>query len=482
MKLSDISIKRPVFATVLSLLLVAFGILSFRQLPLREYPDIDSPIVSVSTTYPGASADIIESKITRVIEDEIAGIEGIRAISSTSNDGRSTINIEFVLERDIDIAANDVRDRVSRVVRRLPDEADPPVVSKTEVDSYPIIWFNLVSDGRLSRMDLTDYAQRYLVDQFSSVEGVAQVRLNGEHERAMRIWLDRDKLAARGLTVADIEEALRRENIELPAGKLESDTRELNVRVARTYLTPEDFAALVLKRGADGYLVRLGEVAKVEIAPVEHRREFRSNGRPMIGLGIIKQSKANTLEMARRVHEKADQVRRSLPAGIQLINSSDDSVFIEESIREVYRTLAIAMALVIAVIYVFLGSFRAMLVPAATVPVSIIASFIALAAFGYSVNLVTLLALVLAIGLVVDDSIVVLENIYRRMESGEPPLVAAFRGTRQVAMPVLATTLVLIAVFTPVAFLSGNVGRVFTELSVAMSGAVLISMLVALSL
>ncbi|RMF08666.1 MAG: efflux RND transporter permease subunit [Alphaproteobacteria bacterium] len=481
MILSDISVKRPVLATVISLLLLAFGVLSFDSLPLREYPDIDSPVVSITTTYPGASADIVESKITQVIEDQVAGIEGIRAIESSSKDGRSTINIEFSVNRDVDIAANDVRDRVSRVLNNLPDEADPPEVSKAEADGSPMMWFILTSPD-MNGLELTDYAERYLVDQLSVVDGVARIFVGGGRRYAMRVWLDPVKLAARGLTVADVEAALRAENVELPAGRLESDEREFSLRIARQYRTAEDFKALVLKRGDDGYLVRLGEVAEVELGAEEDKNEFRGNGEPMVGLGIVKQSRANTLEVARQVKAKVERIRQSLPEGMTLLDGSDDSVFIEAAISEVYRTLAIAIALVILVIYLFLGSVRAMLIPAVTVPVSLVGSFIVLAAFGYSVNLITLLALVLAIGLVVDDSIVVLENIHRRVEKGEPPLLAAFKGARQVAMPVVATTLVLVAVFVPLAFISGNVGRVFTELAAAMGGAVVISSIVALSL
>ncbi|RIK94885.1 MAG: multidrug transporter AcrB [Proteobacteria bacterium] len=481
MILSDISIKRPVFATVMSLLLIAFGALSFTLLPLREYPDIDTPVVSITTVYRGASSDIVETKVTKIIEDEVSGIEGVRAIQSSSQDGRSTVNIEFTVNRDIDVAANDVRDRVSRILDELPQEADPPTVAKAESDGSPIFWVNIMSETR-DGMALTDYAERYLVDQFTVIDGVAQIWIGGERRYAMRIWIDRKKLAARGLTVADIENALREENVELPAGRLESTNRELSLRVARSYKSPQDFANLVLTRGADGYLVRLGEVAKVELGAEEDRNEFRGNGRYMIGLGIIKQSKANLLDVARATHAKMDEIKPSLPSDISMVVGADDSVFVEAAIFEVYKTLIIALILVIIVIYLFLGSVRAVLIPAVTVPVSLMASFMVLAMFGYSVNLVTLLALVLAIGLVVDDSIVVLENIHRRVEEGEPPLIASYHGARQVTVAVVATTLVLIAVFVPILFLGGNVGRIFKELAVTLGGAVAFSAFAALSL
>ncbi len=481
MVLSDISVKRPVFAAVISLLLIAFGVLSFVTLPLREYPDIETPIVSVETRYPGASADIIESRITQPIEDEIAGIEGIRSVESNSRNGRSSIDIEFKLERDIDIAANDVRDKVSRVIRRLPDEADPPIVSKAQGDSGVMLWMNLTSDS-MNGMELTDYADRYLSDSLSAVDGVARIMIGGSRRYAMRIWLDRVKMAARDITTDDIENALRTENIELPAGRIESTERELTVRVARNYQTAQDFSDLVVKRGEDGYLVRLRDIADVEIGPEDDRNEFRGNSIPMVGLGVIKQSKANTLEVSRGIRARVTELRKNLPEGMSIIYNRDDSVFIEAAITEVYRTFAIAMVLVIIVIYLFLGSVRAMLIPAVTVPISITASFIVLSAFGFSVNLLTLLAMVLSIGLVVDDAIVVLENIYRRIESGEKPLLAAYNGARQVGMAVVATTLVLMAVFVPVVFLEGNIGRVFKELAVAMGSAVLFSSIVALSL
>ncbi|MCC6598766.1 MAG: efflux RND transporter permease subunit [Alphaproteobacteria bacterium] len=480
MILSDISVKRPVFASVMSLLLIAFGAVSFLQLPLREYPDIDPPVVSVDTSYQGASANVVETRITEVIEDRISGVEGIKFISSTSSDGRSRINIEFDVDRDIEAAANDVRDRVSGIVDNLPEEADPPDIQKADSSDDVILWLNLTSD-RLDMLELTDYAKRYLQDRFSVLPGVARVRVGGGLEYSMRVWLDRSKMAARGLTVGDVENALRSENVELPAGSIESVNTQFTARIQRGYQNPDDFAKLVIARG-DNYLVRLGDIARIEKAAIEKRTFFRGNNVPMVGLGIIKQSKGNTIEVAQAAIDLAARLSPNLPPGMALINSYDTSVFIRGAIAEVYKTLLIAMILVVGVIYLFLGSVRAMLIPAVTVPVSLIATFIVLNVFGFSINLLTLLALVLAIGLVVDDAIVVLENIYRRIEEGEPPLSAAFYGTRQVSFAVIATTLVLIAVFAPITFLEGDLGRLFTEFAITMVAAVSFSTFVAVTL
>ena len=481
MMLSDLSVRRPVFAAVLSLLLIAFGLLSFDRLPLREYPDINPPIVSVETRYPGASAQVVETKITQLVEDAIAGIEGIRTISSASRDGSSQVTVEFDVQRDIDAAANDVRDRVARTVDRLPEEADPPEIAKADANTQQIMWLSLSSD-RLSQLELSDFARRFVQDRLAMVSGVASVRIGGEREYAMRVWLDRQALAARGLTVLDVEAALRRENVELPAGRVESFEREFTVRVERSYGTAEDFAALVLRQGSDGYLVRLGDVARVEVGPANDRSELRANGIPTVGLGVSAQAKANVLDTARSVKAELARMSTGLPEGMEIVAGFDASIYIEQAILEVYKTLMVATGLVVLVIYLFLGSFRAMLVPAITVPVSLTAAFIVLWTMGFSVNLLTLLALVLSIGLVVDDAIVVLENVYRRVEAGEPPLLAAYRGARQVGFAVIATTLVLVAVFVPIAFMEGNLGRLFSEFSLAIAGAVCFSSLVALTL
>ena len=481
MKLSDISVTRPVFAAVISLLLVAFGLVAFDRLPLREYPDIDPPIVSITTDYRGAAAAVIETRITEPVEERIAGIEGISYIESSSEDGRSRITIEFNPGRDVDAAANDIRDRVSGIVDDLPDEADPPDIRKEDSSDDVIMWLNLSSD-RMSVLELTDYAERHLVDRLSTLDGVARVRLSGERSYAMRIWLDRNALAARQITVGDVEQALIAENVELPAGNIESVQRQFTARVERSFRTPADFRQLVLAQGGDGYLVRLGDVARVERAAAEDRTMYRGNTVPMIGLGIIKQSTANTVTVTDAVKAEADRLIPSLPEGLLLSRSYDTSVFIKAAIAEVYKTLGIAICLVVLTIFVFLGSARATLIPAVTVPVSVIATFLVLFVLGFSINLLTLLALVLAIGLVVDDAIVVLENIYRRMEEGETPLVAAFNGSRQVGFAVIATTIVVMAVFLPLAFVQGSVGRLFSEFAITMSAAVGFSSLAALSL
>lgn len=482
MILSDISVKRPVFASVLSILLVAFGLVSFERLSLREYPDIDPPIVTVEVGYPGAPANIVETRITEIVEERITGVEGIEFIESSSRDGESLVTIQFSINRDIDAAANDVRDRISGIADNLPEEADPPEVQKIDSNDDVIIWRNLTSD-RLSVPELTDYAERFLVDQYSTLEGVARVRIGGSLSYAMRIWLDRQEMAARGLSVSDVEQALRSENIELPAGSLESEERLFRARVDRNFKQPEDFASLVVAEGEDGYLIRLGDIAKVELGVIEKRTMFRGNEVPMVGIGTIRQSTANTIDVANEVIQLTERLNKNLPEGMYIEESYNAAVFIESSIREVYFTLFFAISCVIFVIYLFLGSLRAMMIPAITVPISLIATFIVMYAFGFSVNLLTLLALVLAIGLVVDDAIVMLENIVRRIHQyGETPLIAAYRGAKEVGFAVIATTLVLIAVFVPITFLEGDIGRLFTEFAITIAAAVCFSSLVALTL
>ncbi|WP_027962738.1 efflux RND transporter permease subunit [Halomonas halodenitrificans] len=482
MRLSDISVQRPVLATVLAALIVAFGLLALQRLPLQEYPSIDPPIVSVDTRYPGASASVVETRITQVLEDRIAGVSGIQVISSSSRDGRSSINIEFGLDQDIDSAANDIRDRISDAAGNLPDEADPPEVQKADSSSQVVIWLSLSGEG-YTMAELTDYANRYLVDRFSIQPGVSRVIIGGGREYAMRVWLDADAMAARGLTAGDVEDALRADNAELPGGSIESSERQFIVRLPRGFATAEDFRRLVLDKADDGYLVRLGDVARVEVGAVEERTIFRGNGTPMVGLGMVKQSTANVLEISREVQDEMARQQPGLPDGMTLRLNFDSSVFVQGAISQVVQTLFIAMGLVVVAIFLFLGNLRTTLIPAVTVPIALIGAFGALAAMGFTINLLTLLALVLAIGLIVDDAIVVLENIHRRMhDHGETPLVAALRGTRQIAFAVIATTLVLIAVFVPLSFLQGDIGRLFSEFALTLAAAVAISSLLALTL
>ncbi|MGO1718353.1 MAG: efflux RND transporter permease subunit, partial [Halomonas sp.] len=489
MRLSDISVQRPVLAMVIAALIIAFGLLALNRLPLQEYPTIDPPVVTIDTRYPGASANVVETRITQVLEDRIAGVEGIELITSQSEDGRSRIEIEFGIDMDINAAANDIRDRISGALRNLPDDADNPEVTKADSSEEIVVWLSL-SGADYSITELTDYANRFLVDSLSVQPGVARVRVGGGSDYAMRVWLDRNALAARNLTVSDIEDALRAENVELPAGSIESADRQFIVRLPRSFASAEDFQRLALNspRNAStnqesGYLVRLGDVARVEVGAVEDRSVFRSNGVPMVGLGMIMQSTANVIELSEAVQVELERLQGTLPEGMSLSLNYDASLFVSGAIEQVVMTLFIAMGLVVVVIFMFLGNLRTTLVPAVTVPIAVIGAFTALAAMNFSINLLTLLALVLAIGLIVDDAIVVLENINRRMHDyGETPLVAAFRGTRQIAFAVIATTLVLVAVFVPLSMLQGDIGRLFSEFALTMAAAVAVSTLLALTL
>jgi multidrug efflux pump len=481
MIISDYSVRRPVFASVISMLLIILGLASMMQLPVRQYPDVDAPVVSIETRYRGASAEVIETKVTQVIEDRIAGIEGIEKLTSNSRDERSDIRVEFSLDRDVEAAANDIRDRVSRVVNQLPQEADPPEIAKVDSRNRPVMYLNLTSD-RMSGLEITDYADRYLVDRFSTVPGVARVRISGARRYAMRIWLSREALAARGLAVSDIEGALRSENIELPAGRIESETREFTLRTDTGFNTESDFENLVIGRGAEGQVVRLGEVADVRIGAENDRNVARANGVEAVSLGMEQLSKANSVMVSRAIRKEMEVVAPELPEGMKLQVNYDRAEFIEASMNEVYKALAVSLSLVLIIIYIFLGSMIATLIPAVVVPVSVVATFIVMSAMGYTINVLTLLGLVLAIGLVVDDAIVVLENVYRRIEAGQKPLLAAIDGTREIGFAVIATTLVLVAVFVPLSFIEGDIGRLFREFGITLAAAVLFSSLVALTL
>ncbi|HLF11332.1 MAG TPA: efflux RND transporter permease subunit [Gammaproteobacteria bacterium] len=481
MRIAELSVRRPVFAAVISLLLVIFGLVSLQRLSVREYPDIDRPVISITTNYRGASAPVIETKITQVIEDSIAGIEGILKIESESEDERSQVRIEFDVSRDIDASANDVRDRVARVLGALPNEADPPQIIKADANADAVMNVGFSAES-MSMLELTDYAERNLIDRLSTVAGVARVSIQGGRRYSMRVWLDRQALAARQLAVTDIEDALRRENVELPAGRLESRTREFSLRTLVGLETEQDFRNLVVARGEGGHLVRLGEVADVQRAAENERSYTRLNGRPGITMSVEAQSKANTLDIAHGVRAEIERLQASLPPGAVLAISVDNAVPIEAALREVLIAVAFALTSVLVVLFIFLGNLRATLIPAVTIPVSIIAALTVMYALGYSVNVLTLLGLVLAIGLVVDDAIVVLENVHRRAELGAPPLVAAITGTREIGFAVIATTLTLASVFVPISFLPGDLGRLFREFGFTLAAAVLFSALVALTL
>ncbi|HEX9674029.1 MAG TPA: efflux RND transporter permease subunit [Burkholderiales bacterium] len=480
MFLPDLSIRRPVLATVMSLVIVLLGVISFLRLSVREYPKIDTPVASVRTVYTGASAQVIESQVTQPLEDSLSGIEGIRAIKSVSREEVSQITIEFVPERDVDAAANDVRDRVARVRGLLPEEVDEPVVSKIESDAQAILWLAFTSD-RHDALFITDYADRYVADSLKALPGVASVIIGGARKYAMRIWVDRDRLAGFGLTPLDIENALRRQNIEVPSGRIESRSREFTVLTETDLRTPEQFNNLIITESS-GYPVRLKDIGHAELGAQDERSVVRVNGNPAMGLGIVKQSTANTLSVAQAVKAQVPRIQASLPEGMKAFIAFDSSLFIDASIKAVYRAILDAMVLVTLVIFLFLRSFRSTLIPFVTIPVSLIGACFFLWIFGFTINILTLLGIVLAIGLVVDDAIVVLENIHRHIEEGMSPLTAALRGSREIAFAVVAMTVTLAAVFVPLAFSTGNTGKLFTEFALTVAMAVLVSGFVSLTL
>lgn len=481
MTLSEISIRRPVFATVICLLLVFIGLMSMARLAIREMPQVDRPVISIQTEYRGSSAAVIESRVTQVLEDGVAGIEGIDILRSSSSDESSRITMEFSLERDLEEAANDVRDRVARLTAALPEEADPPRIAKADSNRAPVVFLNLSSE-QMSVIELTDYAERNITDRFSAVPGVARAYANGGHRPAMRVWLDHRALAARRLTASDVEDALRRENVERPAGRLESRDREFTLRTDTRLKTEQQFRDLVIHRGAEGYLVRLGEVADVRLAAENERATARFEGRPGLNINIEQQSTANVLAVADAVEQLATEIAAELPEHMQLRVLTNNGAFIRASLKEVAIAIVVSLVCVIVVIYGFIGSWRATLIPALTIPISIVASGMFMYAMGYSINVLTLLAMVLAIGLVVDDGIVVLENIHRHRELGKSAVAAALDGSREIGFAVIATTLVLATVFIPLSFLTGQVGRLFVEFGFTLAAAILFSCLVALTL
>ncbi|MCL4767016.1 MAG: efflux RND transporter permease subunit [Hyphomicrobiaceae bacterium] len=476
----EVCIRRPVFATVLSLVLVLLGIVSYSRLTVREYPNVDEPTVSVATTYPGASATIVESQVTQVLEGSIAGIAGIDVLESNSRSESSRITVRFRQEVNPDEAANDVRDRVSRVRGRLPDEIDEPIIAKVEADAQAVMYLVFTSD-QMNALEITDYVDRYVIDRIKNLTGVADVIIYGERRYAMRIWVDRERLAAYALTVQDVENELRNQNVEIPSGRIESREREFGVLSRTGLTTPQQFRDIVVKR-AGGFQVKLGDVARVELGARDERRDSRYNGQPAITVGIIKQAVANPLDVSRAVRTILPELNDSLPNGLQADIGNDDAVFINESIKAVFTTIAEAIVLVVLVIFSFLRSVRASFIPIVTIPISLISTCTLVLAFGFSINTLTLLAMVLAIGLVVDDAIVVLENITRHVERGLRPLQAAIKGTREIGFAVVAMTLTLTAVYAPIAFASGRTGRLFLEFALALAGAVLVSGFVALTL
>lgn len=481
MVISDFSVRRPVVAIVASILLVVFGLYAIFEMPVRESPNIDRPNVSVSVFYQGAASEVIESKVVKIIEDQISGISGIKSINSMSRDNFGNINLEFDETRRIEDATNDIRDQVSKVVNRLPVDAQPPVISKADSDSDPMMFITLSSPTR-NALELTDYAVLTIQPRLTSLDGVALINTQGDRKKAMRVWLDRRAMAARGLTEADIEAALRRENIELGAGQIESKDRNFTMRTIRAFQTAADFGQMVVGRGANNYLIKLSEVATVELGPVDIYSISRANGEYGIRLEVVKQPGASTLDVAKKLRAEVAAIGKTLPPDIKFEITQDTSTYIEVALREVTIAMLVAAGLVMSVIYLFLGTVRAAFIPAVTVPISLVAAAIVMWPAGFSINILTLLAMVLAIGLVVDDAIIMLENIHRRMHEGEPPLLAAVRGANQVGTAVVATSTVLAATFVPIALLKGSAGALFKEFAVAMAVAVLFSMFVSLTL
>ena len=480
MRISEICIQRPVFATVLSLVVMLLGLVSYERLSVREYPKIDEPVVTVDTTYRGASAEIIESQVTKPLEDSLAGIEGVEVLSSISRAERSQISVRFKVERNPDSAASDVRDRVSRARAKLPDDVDEPVIAKVEADASPVIWLAFSSD-RHSPLEVSDVASRVVKPKLQTLPGMADVRVFGERKFAMRIWLDRTRLAAYQVTPQEVEDALRRQNVEVPAGRIESMKQEFSV-VAQTDLQqPEEFERVVIK-SVNGYPVRIRDLGRVEIGAESERTTVRFNGKSAVSLGLIKQTTANPLELAHALWQELPRIEAELPEGMTVHVANDTTVFIDRSIQSVFSTILEAIVLVVAIIFFFLRNLRATLVPLVTIPVSLVGVFTLMLILGFSINTLTLLALVLAIGLVVDDAIVVLENIYRHMENGMSRLQAAMLGAKEIGFAVVAMTITLAAVYAPVAFMTGRTGKLFIEFALTLAGAVLVSGFVALTL
>jgi hydrophobe/amphiphile efflux-1 (HAE1) family protein len=481
MFLTDLSIKRPVVASVMSMVLVIFGLVTFQEIPTDELPDVQPPVVTIQTDYKGASAEIVDTQITQKIEDFVGGTPGVETIDSFSEDESSRITLTFQTGLDLDDATNDVRSSVSRVRDNLPEGAEQPEIYKQSAGMRTTMWLSFSSDT-MSDLELTDYADRYLTDTFSTVSGVGRVRLGGQRELSLRVWLDPLALAARDLTTQEVEQILRKENVEFPAGRIESKDVDLTIKLDKAYQNLENYKTLPLKRAKDGSIITLSDVARVELGAQSIRTLFKGNGKQVVGIGIYQQSDANTIKVADGIKKKIKEIQTSLPPGTSLEVSFDRSNYIKAAINEVYKTLVIALILVTIIIYLFLGNIRALIVPVIALPVSLISTFLSIYIFDFSINLFTLMALVLAIGIVVDDAIVMLENIVRRIELGDTPLVAAYKGAKQVSFAIIATTVVLVAVFVPLVFIKGITGVLFTQTAITLASAVIISSFVALSL
>ena len=480
MQLPQICIKRPVFATVMSLIILLIGLISYTRLSVREYPRIDEPVVSVVVTYRGASAEVVESQVTKPLEDSLAGIEGVEVMTSQSRSETARINVRFSLKRDPDSAAADVRDKVARARGKLPDTIDEPIIAKVEADSQPVIYI-AVEAGSLTPLEASDYVKRYVQPRLSVLPGAADVRIFGERQVSMRLNIDRTRLAGYRLTVQDVEDALRRQNAEIPAGRIESQSREFTVVAETDLRTPEQFNNIIVAN-VGGYPVRIRDIGAAEIGAVDERTISRFNGKPSLNIGVIKQAVANPLELSRAVRAEVERMNVGVPPGMKLVVAYDTSVFIDRSIKSVFETIAEAILLVVLVIFFFLRSVRATLIPLVTIPVALVGAFGLMYLFGFTINTLTLLAMVLAIGLVVDDAIVVLENIFRHVEEGIPRKQAAIQGAKEIGFAVVAMTLTLASVFAPLAFATGRTGRLFIEFALTLAGAVLVSGFVALTL
>jgi len=481
MKLSETSIRRPVLASMISAALVLFGVIGYTRLSVRELPDIDPPIISVSTTLPGANAQVVETAVTDVLEEELSTIQGLRTLSSSSSEENSQIVLEFNLDRPVDVAAQDVRDKVSRVRGRLPVDVLEPVIAKQQADAQPFFWLAL-SSPNYDLMQLSDVADRLVKARLQSLAGVGSAGVFGERRFAMRVWVQPDQLSARALTVQDVESAITARNVEIPAGRIESTRREFSVRSLGELKNPREFGELVVT-SQGGQVVKLKDVAHVELAPEDTRSIFRYNGNPAVAIGVVRQSKANLIDVAQRIREAIPGIQQTLPPGVKLETAFDGSVFVTHSINDARLTLLIAAILVVLIIFVFLRNLRATIIPGLAIPASIVATFAIMYFLGFSINNFTLLALTIAIGIVVDDAIIVLENAYRHQEElHEAPEQAAVNGTNEIGFAVIATTIALVAVFTPLGFLRGSTGRLLSEFGIAVAGAVVISGFVALTL